>query len=53
MPQEIINYIESNYQDMQIYRYLKGSTDARNQEQVNNQIDAGTLNWFYGILPEE
>jgi len=53
MPENLVQYIDSNYQDMQVYRYLKGDTDARNQENVNNQIDIDTLNWFYSILPEK
>ena len=53
MPQRIIDYINDNYQDMQVYRYLKNNPDARNQEKVNNKIDQESLDWFINLLPEE
>lgn len=52
MPEAIVQNIEENYQDMQVYRFLKGDLNARDQSSVNNEIDEDTLSWFLGLLEE-
>lgn len=53
MPSSILEYVDSNYSDMQVYNFIKGESGARSQEYITNLIDQETLLWFTTLLPEK
>lgn len=53
IPRELVDDIDYKYNDMQVYKFLKGDENARKQNAETNVIDASIIDMICESMPKE